>query len=1149
MPLTKRILLAAVCLAVGAGALDARNVFVMPGTGGQTISVFSGDPLGTPATVPGPQGFIALARPDGARYYVLAREASDSLLILDSNFNRISGKSLGDDIRAALITPDGRRLLVLTATLRVFDTETGEEIVPRSAPDVGAVPVDMAVSQDSKRAFILSSSAQRVIAIDISSASLPTAGSVILGGGDYLGIAVGPNGLVYASLVNQVVVIDPVTVTRLDPVFGVNGLPGRLAFTADGQRAIAVNRQGTTGSSAFVFDLASRAVTTVPTMGQGLEEIAVAGNNRAFATSNGRLLYDLTLSPPAISQAAFAGLSSLSGVTGFALSNELPAARYLYLAASSAVSRVDLSNGIESGRVPLATLTGKVSFAGPASLGPAASGLSYNAGQNVPPGTALRPLIARFLDVSGKPAAGVPVSWASASPDVVFGERGSLTTKEGFVQALATAPAVPGTYKVTATSGAAKVDFDFLTTTSGGGGAVTPGGGGIYTFSGNGQLVREQSLSNEPLVVLVKNPDGSPASGKQVTFELTQGSLSLSGSSVYSCSQSVCVTDVNGKTGIDFTASVTDGSSISQAIVTARLDNGIGVPFNVVIYQGGMGGMFGSNYASPPSVVLIKPALGETITGGVGETIPGAIQVFVASGTNAPLQNVGLAAITGLDAAEGPVVSCPANLLSDAAGKVSCDLTFGGKLGGPVTMEIRIGAGYRVYYGRVAVKVGPPAKMRIVAGNNQSGGAGQRLPTAAYVEVSDSGGNLLAGVPVSWEIAQQGTLTLANAQAVTDANGRARADITLGQAAGVAALRVKAGAATVTFSFTVSVNITKLVKTGGDGQQALVNQPYAQPLGVQVLDDQNRPVSGTTVAFSVLSGNAAINPAVMATDANGKVLVAVTAGPLAGTTQIRATVGTLSETFTLTSRLPGPVVASTGFRNAASNSPGVTPGGIAIVRGSGMAPGVQGLQVASLIPGQLPTQFLGIEIQFGGVPAPIFWVSSQGGIEEIAFQVPFETPPGPSTVLIRSAGGGSSTVPNIQVLPVQPGIFATAIGNRRFAVATRPDGSFIGPDNPAARGEIIRFFATGLGQTTPATATNRTGVPGQTVLAPMVAGLNDAGVQVISAEYLEGAIGIYAIAIEIPMTTATGPAQPLGFGVRGADGNLVFADDTQIPIR
>ena len=1148
MPLTKRILLAAVCLAVGAGALDARNVFVMPGTGGQTINIFSGDPLGTPATVTGPSAsFIALARPDGARYYVLAREASDSLLILDSNFNVLSRKPLGDDIRAALITPDGRRLLVLTATLRVFDTETGDEIVPRSSPDVGAVPVDMAVSQDSKRAFVLSLSAQRVIAIDISSSSLSAAGSPILGGGEYLGIAVGPNGLVYASLTNQVVVIDPVTVTLLGPAFGVNGLPGRLAFTADGQRAIAVNRQSGTGSSAFVFDLANRAVTAVPAMGQMLEEIAVAGNNRAFATSNGRLLWDITLSPPAITQAAFAGLASFSGVTGFALSNELPAARYLYLAASSAVSRVDLTNNVESGRVTLGAPAGKVSFAGPASLGPAVSGLGYNTSQNVPPGTALLPLIARFLDVNSKPAAGVPVNW-TAGPEVVIGERGALTTKEGFVQALATAPAASGTYKITATSGAAKVEFDFQAATSGGGGggAVTPGGG-IYTqFSGNGQLVEEQSVSNEPLVVLVKNPDGSPASGRQVTFELPQG-LSPSGSSVYSCSGSVCTTDSYGKTGISVTASVTGGSPIAQMLVTARLDNGVGVPFNIVVYQRGSGGMFGSS--SPPSVILNKPTLGEIITGGVGETISGAIEVFVASGSNAPIQNVGLTATTGFDPADGPVASCPPNLLSDAFGKISCDLTFGGKLGGPVTLTISVGGGHKLFDRTVVVKVGPPAQMRIVQGNNQSGSAGLPLPLAAWVEVRDSGGNPLTGASVSWEVVQPGTLTLTNAQTVTDANGSARANVTLGQTPGAAVLRVKSGTGAVTFNFTVNVNITKLVKTGGDGQQALVNQPYAQPLGVQVLDDQNRGVPGTLVAFSVLSGNAAINPALATTDSNGKVSVAVTAGSQAGTTQIRATAGTLSETFTLTSRLPGPVVASGDFRNAAGNSPGVTPGGIAIVRGSGMAPGIQGLQVASLIPGQLPTQFLGIEIQFGGVPAPIFWVSSQGGIEEIAVQVPFETPPGPSTVSIRSSGGGSSTVPNVQVLPVQPGVFETTIGGRRFAVATRPDGSFIGPDNAAARGETIRFFATGLGQTTPATATNRTGVPGQTVLAPMVAGLNDAGVQIASAEYLQGAIGIYVIAIEIPMTTAAGPAQPLGFGVQGADGNMVFANDTQIPIR
>jgi uncharacterized protein (TIGR03437 family) len=360
---------------------------------------------------------------------------------------------------------------------------------------------------------------------------------------------------------------------------------------------------------------------------------------------------------------------------------------------------------------------------------------------------------------------------------------------------------------------------------------------------------------------------------------------------------------------------------------------------------------------------------------------------------------------------------------------------------------------------------------------------------------------------------------------------------------------VKSGTATVTFNFTVNVRITSLVKAGGDGQEAVVNQPYAHPLAVQVLDDNNRLVPGVQVTFSVLSGSASVNPATVTTDANGRAAASVTAGPQAGAIQIRATVSTLSATFTLTSRLPAPVVIPRDFRNAASDALGVTPGGIAIIRGAGIAAGIQGLQVATMTLSQLPTVFRGIEIQFGGVSAPIFWVSNQDGIEEVEVQVPFEVPVGKSTVSIRSSSGGTSTVADVDVLPVQPGIFETFVGGRRLAVATRPDGSFVGPDNPALRGEIIRFYAVGLGQTTPATGTNRAGVPGQAVLAPMVAGVNDAGVRVVSAEYLQGSIGIYVVAIEVPLTTAAGSGQSLGFGVQGPDGNMVYANGSQIPIR
>jgi len=126
-----------------------------------------------------------------------------------------------------------------------------------------------------------------------------------------------------------------------------------------------------------------------------------------------------------------------------------------------------------------------------------------------------------------------------------------------------------------------------------------------------------------------------------------------------------------------------------------------------------------------------------------------------------------------------PGSELPANLLSDAAGRIICDLKFDGKLGGPATATNQCWRRHRVFYTKVVVKAGPPAKMLIVAGNSQSGTSGQKLPTLPLRPGFRLWGNLLAGVPVSWEVVQPGTLTLSNAQLATDANGRARPKLLL----------------------------------------------------------------------------------------------------------------------------------------------------------------------------------------------------------------------------------------------------------------------------------------------------------------------------------------------------------------------------------
>jgi uncharacterized protein (TIGR03437 family) len=209
---------------------------------------------------------------------------------------------------------------------------------------------------------------------------------------------------------------------------------------------------------------------------------------------------------------------------------------------------------------------------------------------------------------------------------------------------------------------------------------------------------------------------------------------------------------------------------------------------------------------------------------------------------------------------------------------------------------------------------------------------------------------------------------------------------------------------------------------------------------------------------------------------------------------------------------------------------------------------VQGLVEANNIIGPLQTTLAGVSVTFNNVAAPIYYVLNSNGKEQVTVQVPFEVQPGSVSVVINGAGGGSATV-NATVKAFAPGGFTTTYGNQTVGVAQRPDGSYVSPTNPARRTENIRFYVTGLGQVTPATATGQAGVPGQKVNAPIVVALNNSGVPLISAEYAPGLVGVYAVTLQVPIDAATGPAQLFAMIVYDSQNNQYWLQTVPIPIQ
>jgi len=117
------------------------------------------------------------------------------------------------------------------------------------------------------------------------------------------------------------------------------------------------------------------------------------------------------------------------------------------------------------------------------------------------------------------------------------------------------------------------------------------------------------------------------------------------------------------------------------------------------------------------------------------------------------------------------------------------------------------------------------------------------------------------------------------------------------------------------------------------------------------------------------------------------------------------------------------------------------------------------------------------------------------------------------------------------VAPLAPAIFVNPDGSG-LAIAQRSDGSLISPDSPAAAGDVVTVFATGLG------AVNGTAIAGTPPVAPIPVKariqcmLGGVSAEVISAALDTGYPGLYRILLRVPSALPTpAPVQFMAGGV------------------
>ncbi|MFN7542344.1 MAG: Ig-like domain-containing protein [Acidobacteriota bacterium] len=1137
--------------------IQASNIVVLPqeNSGNTTGYIYSPEPfnqIGTFAV--DPLAFEAVFHPNGQKFYVFSKGLTKSIAVYNGTapYAEVTSRAL-PNITTAKISPDGRRLVVLSQAVRIYDTANDQEITGlNTCGDTPCTPVDVDFSLDSNRAFVLNSDGS-VVAINLGNNSI---GSRLNIANAPTTLAVGPTGLLYVTAQNRLLELDGrdaiAQIGNEIPITGSNCL--RSQFTPDGSRLVLTcNVIGST--QIYVVDIITRTVSQTTIPNALTERFKVISNSSAlYYIGVSNTVYRGSLATPLANpiQLELSGTGVLTGGRFLVTTDEQPTNRYFFSSVSNTLSRINLETNSLNSTLTQPTFLGPSFFIGRAPTGIPFSLITINPSQAVVSAQRGRPLVVRALDSATRPLSGVTVNFSSSSSAFQFDSTAAVTNKDGYATVNYTAPTPTGTYTVNASTGGAQAPA-FTINVTGGSGTTNPNNPGtpagpqpIEIVSGNGQLLFAQFLAPQPLVVRLRDGSGNPQSGVTVSWQVQSGDGNVTLSTTTTDSRGLAQTQFGS---VLFYNDSFNGPRVS--VVRASSPNG-NVDFTLTAYPSS-GPPPLLLPANPPNINLISPAENSVIRVQAGTTTPAAIRASIASGTLAgfgsPMANIGFSGSTGNEPEVGPTASCRQTILSNSQGEVACDLVAGSRLG-QANLQICLGSCQspgRPFNFNLEVAPGPPGVILKRQGDNQSGGPGTLTPLALRGGVTDSFGNRLSGITVRVEIIS-GEATIESLFSTTNQEGDFSFLVRFGSSPGEVRVRTSAGNASTVWTLTNNVTIGNFVKVSGDNQSAVIGRPFANPLSVQLFDAQSRAIAGATVTFAIQSGQASLSATSAVTNSQGIATVNATAGANPGQISISASAVNRVVTFALTALPPGPTITSVS--NAASFEAGVVPCGLATVFGSNLAPNLNGVVMGNSFVGPYPLRLNNVGIEIGGRTAPILSLANVSGREQATFQAPCDLTPGNSTIRV-TVNEGSSTAP-VTVLEVQPAIFETTdSAGRRIGVVVKADGTYLTRENPAVRGENLIGFFTGLGQTVTPMSTNNPGLftNPSPVAAQIIIGINNEGAPVVSATMAPGLVGIYVVQFAVPDNATTGVDRPYGIGAIGSNGAYVGGNPSLIHIR
>lgn len=227
--------------------------------------------------------------------------------------------------------------------------------------------------------------------------------------------------------------------------------------------------------------------------------------------------------------------------------------------------------------------------------------------------------------------------------------------------------------------------------------------------------------------------------------------------------------------------------------------------------------------------------------------------------------------------------------------------------------------------------------------------------------------------------------------------------------------------------------------------------------------------------------------------------------------------------------------------NAASSLAGaIAPGEIVTIYGAQLGPAA-GIS-AQGADGMLASSLAGTRVLFDEIPAPLIYASGL----QISAIVPYSVAGRNTSQIVIEVNGVRSAPFTAIIREAAPGLFtATGVGSGPGAVQNQ-DGSFNTPANPAQRGSVVVFYATGEGQTNPPGVAGA--IPNAALPSPQLGVTVQIGgrpAEVLYAGAAPGIAGLLQVNVRVPLEAPAGTAVPLSLTV----GNFAAQPGVTISLR